>query len=105
MDEMPEHHRFWVEYRTLLRQLCRELNLPYCDASTTQELGLQDIMMGDGIHAEETFHLYILRDWLKDPRVRRALPDTSRAVEAALRAPRTNIWYPDFGADVPDDRL
>jgi hypothetical protein len=42
---------------------------------------------------------------VKDPRERLALPDASRAVEAALRAPRTNIWYPDFGADVPDDRL
>lgn len=97
-ETMPQQRGFWREHITALTALCREFNIPYCDASTPQKLGLTDAAMSDGVHAEETLHLYVLRAWLKDARVRKALPDASRVVEAAIKSPRTGLWFPDLSA-------
>ena len=53
-------------------------------------------LLFDGMHAEETFHLHLLRRLLKDPAVQAALPHTSARVEAALSDPATNFYYPRF---------
>lgn len=98
LSAMPQHRELWREYLQALPALCRELNIPYCDASIPQKFGLNDTAMYDGIHAEETLHLYILREWLKDARVREALPDASRVVETAIKSKRTGLWFPDYGA-------
>lgn len=98
MNAMPTQQRLWREYQTLVPQLCRELKIPFCDASTPQKLGLADYYMADAVHAEETFHLYILRSWMKNPVARRALPDVSKVTDAILASPRTHFWMPDYTA-------
>lgn len=96
MDAMPEHRKFWRQYQAALPVLCTQLKIPFCDAVTPQKLGLQDWHMSDAIHGEETLHLHILRAWLKDPRVKKLLPDASRAVEASIKSPLTTIWRADL---------
>lgn len=100
LETTPGQKTMWREYLREVPRLCAQLRIPFCDASSPQKLGLQDFAMSDAVHAEETLHLYILRAWLQDARVRKALPDAARAVEAALKSPRTDAWK----ADVIDPR-
>ena len=98
ITHVPHQKNLWSEYLRDTKLICAQLKIPFCDASTPDKLHLTDVYMSDEKHAEETFHLYILREWLKDPRVQKALPDTSRVVEAALASPHTNYWFPDLSA-------
>ena len=98
MATMPQQQRMWASYRTELPRLCRELKIPFCGAWTPAALGLDDRAMFDGVHAEETLHLHILRTWLRDSAARKLLPGTQERVEMLLRSPRTGVWYPDYGA-------
>jgi hypothetical protein len=54
-------------------------------------LGLDDRYMIDGIHAEETFHVHMLRRMLGDPRLAALLPGTLPVLDAALSSPKTNF--------------
>ncbi|MDB6040060.1 MAG: hypothetical protein JWM99_3901 [Verrucomicrobiales bacterium] len=96
LSTLPAHQQFWSEYKTETANLFKELDMPFTDATDLAPLGLDDRYMTDGIHAEETFHLYLLRQMLKDSRVQEALPHTGIAVNTALADPATNFYYPRF---------
>jgi hypothetical protein len=96
LSTLPQHQQFWSEYKTVTARLFKELGFPFTDATDLASLGLDDRYMTDGIHAEETFHLYLLRHMLKDPRVQAALPHAAGAVKVALADPATNFYYPHF---------
>ena len=53
--------------------------------------------MSDGIHAEETFQIHVLKALLHDDRVRAALPGAEAILDRALASPATNYWNPDLG--------
>ncbi len=96
LESDPRQRELWREYRTGVPALFTELGLPFVDASTTGALGLDDRYMSDGFHAEETFHLYLLRRFAADPRVAAALPGMGAAVERAIASSKTDYWYADF---------
>ncbi|HEX8550274.1 MAG TPA: hypothetical protein VF681_01835 [Abditibacteriaceae bacterium] len=102
--QSPIHRDLWNSYRRLLPELCKRINAPYCDAASVERFGLDDRSLLDGIHAAETSHLHILRAWLRDSRVRAALPGTRERVERLLRAPKTNFWFPDYTSTVDFER-
>lgn len=95
---LPQYRNLWAEYRHDVPALFKELDMPCLDASSPAILGRDDRDMKDGYHAEETFHLYLLRRLLHDSRVRAALPTAGVAVERLLASPRTNYWFPDYEA-------
>ena len=96
LDRDPRERALWVEYRADVPALFAEVGFPFVDASTPSALGLDDRYMFDGFHAEEAFHLYVLRRFAADPRVDAALPDMREVVERAIDSPRTNYWYADL---------
>lgn len=96
LSSLPAQQQFWSEYKTETAKLFKELDMPFTDATDLASLGLDDRYMTDGIHAEETFHLYLLRRMLEDPRVESALPHAGKAINAALADPATNYNYPRF---------
>lgn len=98
LEADPRHRRLWREYREHVPRVFEELGQPFVDASTPAVLGLDDRYMTDGFHAEETFHLHLLRRVLADGRAARALPAALAAVKQALASPGTNPWYADFPA-------
>ena len=53
--------------------------------------------MSDGFHAEETFHVHVVKTMLRDDRVRALFPGAEAVLDRALASPRTNYWDPDFG--------
>lgn len=95
--EIDDHHReLWREYRARVPALFEELALPFVNAATPGELGLDDRYLIDGFHAEETFHLYLLRRFAADALVARTLPTMRAAVDRAISSPNTNFWFADF---------
>jgi hypothetical protein len=59
---------------------------------------MDDRAMSDGIHAEETFQIHVLKALLHDDRVRAALPGAEAVLDRALASPATNYWNPDLGS-------
>jgi hypothetical protein len=102
LEADPRHARLWREYREQVPAVFAELGQPYFDASTPATLGLDDRYLIDGLHAEETFHLHVLRRMLEDARLAAALPTASVAIRDALASPRTNFWRADFLGGGPD---
>jgi hypothetical protein len=88
----PSQRTLWNTYRPSMVQLFASLDIPFLFLETPATLGLDDRYMFDGIHAEETFHLYILRALLSDARVKNALPQAEGAVDRAIADPRTDFW-------------
>ena len=54
--------------------------------------------MSDGEHAEETFHVHVLKALLGDDRLSAALPGARAVLDRAIASPRTNYWEPDLGS-------
>lgn len=98
MEKEPGQKSVWLQYRQVLPRICLEEKTLFCDASSPARFGYPDGVMSDGIHAMETFHAAILREWLKNPQADAALPGTRGHVEALLASPKTNLWYPDYSA-------
>jgi hypothetical protein len=93
----PAQHAFWSGYRSGVAGLFAEVEMPFVDTTDLATLGLDDRYLYDGMHAEETFHLHLLRRLLTDTRVQAALPRAGAAVETALAQPGSNFFYPEFG--------
>ncbi|PYR24746.1 MAG: hypothetical protein DMF92_21970 [Acidobacteria bacterium] len=93
----PRHSRFWSDFRRQMPELFRKHGFPVLDASETASLGMDDRAMSDGIHAEETFQIHVLKALLHDDRVRAALPGAEAILDRALASPATNYWNPDLG--------
>lgn len=98
METIPQQKTIWSQYRSELPRLCAELQIPFCGSWTPQALGLDDRAMFDGLHAEETLHLHILRTWLRNPAAEQLLPGTRQRIEDILCSPRTGVWRPDYNA-------
>jgi hypothetical protein len=96
MSQKEDQKILWQEYKTKMRSACENLDIPFFDATSLAALGLDDRYMSDGYHAEETFHLHLLRAMLKDSRVASALPKAAEAVDKGLRNPKTNFFYAEF---------
>ena len=92
------HAALWSDFECRVPELFRRHGYPVVDASDVTRLGMDDRAMSDGIHAEETFHLHVVRAMLADTRVREALPGADASVARALASPRTNFWQADFGS-------
>lgn len=99
LETDPRHRRFWLQYRDRVKRAFDEQGFPWVDASSPEQIGLDDRYMVDGIHGGETLHVHVLGRMLDDPRVAAALPSASEVVAAALRSSRTGFWE----ADIPDD--
>jgi hypothetical protein len=82
----------------MIPELFAGLRTPYVNASDPTLLGADDRYLSDGLHAEETFALLVIRKALEDPRVAVAIQISRSAVDSILASPRTNYWYPDFSA-------
>ena len=94
----PRHSRFWADFRRLMPEVFRRHGFPMIDASEPSAFGMDDRAMSDGEHAEETFHLHVLKALLGDDRLREILPGARTVLERAIASPRTNYWEPDLGS-------
>ena len=79
-------------------ELFRRHGFPLVDASETSAFGMDDRAMSDGEHAEETFHVHVLKAMLRDERLSAMLPGARAALDRAIASPRTNYWEPDLGS-------
>jgi hypothetical protein len=88
----------WKEYVMMIPALLADLGIPYVNAAVPTLVGADDHYLSDGVHTEETFALLVIRKALEDPRVAAAIQISASVVDSILASPRTNYWYPDFGA-------
>jgi hypothetical protein len=91
------HARLWSEFRRRVPELFRRHGFPVIDVSEAASAGMDDRAMSDGFHAEETFHVHVVKTMLRDDRVRALFPGAEAVLDRALASPRTNYWDPDFG--------
>ena len=94
----PRHSRLWSEFERHVPELFRRHGFPVIDASDLTRFAMDDRVMIDGVHADETFHLHVVKSMLADVRVSAALPGADVAVARALASPRTNYWRADLGS-------
>ena len=94
----PRHSRFWADFRRTMPEVFRRHGFAMIDASEPSAFGMDDRAMSDGEHAEETFHLHVLKALLGDDRLREILPGARTVLERAIASPRTNYWEPDLGS-------
>ena len=94
----PRHARFWAEFRRAVPEVFRRHGFALVDASETSAFGMDVRAMSDGEHAEETFHVHVLKALLGDDRLSAALPGARAVLDRAIASPRTNYWEPDLGS-------
>ena len=94
----PRHSRFWTDFRRTMPEVFRRHGFPVIDASEPSAFGMDDRAMSDGEHAEETFHVHVLKALLRDERLLEILPGARTVLERAIASPRTNYWEPDLGS-------
>jgi hypothetical protein len=98
VDEILQMHqeqkKLLEDYRTIVPELCKQLEVACFDASTPAKLGLDDRYMADGFHGEETLHLHILKHLLQLPQISRIFPAAAQVVDVALTSEETNFWHP-----------
>ena len=70
------------------------------DGSDPATFGLDDRCMRDEDHAQETYHLALLREMGRDALVRTALHINPDYLQAMLADSRTTVWYPHY----PEER-
>jgi hypothetical protein len=98
IEKDPRRSGLWNDFQRKIPEAFLEAGFPVIETTRTSDMALDDRYMSDSIHAADTFHLYLLRRFLKDPRIREALPTCSEAIEAGIRSPSTTPWYPDLSA-------
>lgn len=92
----PGQQKIWAEYKTVLPDMFKQLDLPILDASTPSNLGLDDRYMADGFHGEETLHLHLIKKLIQNERVAMLFPRAASLVDKALSYSQTNYWFPRF---------
>ncbi len=90
------HSNLWNEVRAELPKIFQKQNLPFIDASLLGDLGVDDSMMLDGIHAAETFHVTLLEHFLSNARVAKAFPGLHDFIKITLQSKATDPWHPDY---------
>jgi hypothetical protein len=98
LEADPRFSGLWKEYLRMTPELFAGLGMPYVNAADPTLVGADDRYLIDGVHAEETFALLVIRKALEDPRVAAAIQISGSVLDSILAAPRTNYWYPDFSA-------
>jgi hypothetical protein len=98
LEADPRFSGLWREYVRMIPALFAGLGMPYVNAADPTLLGADDRYLSDGLHAEETFALLVIRRALEDPRVAAAIQISGSVLDSILASPRTNYWYPDFSA-------
>jgi len=94
----------WNEARTAIPIIFADRSRTFIDASILKDFAADDSIMIDGVHAAETFHLTLLERFLSNARVAKAFPGLRDTIQAALKSPATNPWYPDYQPFFPKNR-
>ncbi len=95
-DENPMHYGFYADYKQKITRIFKENNWYFFDGSSLAALGLDDRVMKDRDHAQETYHVALLNTMAKEPKVRDALRLNPEYLQALLADPDTTLWYPDY---------
>ncbi len=98
LESDPRHSLFWSDFRRTVPELFRKRGFPVIDASETASVGMDDRAMSDGMHAEETFQVHVLKTLLRDARLTGVFPGAEAALDRALASTRTNYWEADLGS-------
>jgi hypothetical protein len=84
------------DFHRRLPGLFREHGWLFAEKSDLASLGLDDRYMRDHDHAQETYHVALLREMAKTPALRQALHLDPAYLTALLDDARTSPWYPVF---------
>ena len=92
---VPEHPALAIRSQKIA-QLFRKEGWDYFDGSDPATFGMDDRVMKDKDHAQETFHVALLAVMAEDERLRQALHLDPSYLKALLDDPRTTPWYPPY---------
>lgn len=98
LESDPRNSLFWSDFRRTVPELFRKHGFPVFDASEPASVGMDDRAMSDGMHAEETFQVHVLKALLRDEQLQTVFPGAEAALDRALASERTNYWEADLGS-------
>ena len=96
----PQHYGLFADFKEKIPALFRQHGWYLLDGSDPATFGLDDRCMRDEDHAQETYHLALLREMGRDALVRTALHINPDYLQAMLADSRTTVWYPHY----PEER-
>jgi len=75
IEESAKHSDYFDVYRSTVRELARDHDMPLVDAIDASKWGFDDRAFINGFHGSEVVMTRIVLELLKDPRFAQALPD------------------------------
>lgn len=96
----PQHYGLFADFKEKIPALFRQHGWYLLDGSDPALFGLDDRCMRDEDHAQETYHVALLREMARDSQVRAALGLNPDYLQSLLADARTTAWFPHF----PDER-
>lgn len=95
----PQHFGLFADFKEKIPALFRQHGWYLYDGSDPAAVGLDDRCMRDEDHAQETYHVALLREMARDAQVRAALGLNPDYLQSLLVDARTTAWFPNFPSE------
>lgn len=92
----PKHYGIVADFREKIPALFRQHGWPLFDGSDPASVGLDDRCMKDEDHAQETYHVALLRELGRDASLGAALNINTNYLQSLLVNAGTTVWFPNY---------
>ena len=92
----PKHYGIVADFREKIPALFRQHGWPLFDGSDPASVGLDDRCMKDEDHAQETYHVALLRELGRDASLGAALNINTNYLQSLLVDTGTTVWFPKY---------
>ena len=92
----PKHYGIVADFREKIPALFRQHGWPLFDGSDPASVGLDDRCMKDEDHAQETYHVALLRELGRDASLGAALNINTNYLQSLLEDTGTTVWFPKY---------
>ena len=91
-----KHYGIVADFREKIPALFRQHGWPLFDGSDPASVGLDDRCMKDEDHAQETYHVALLRELGRDASLGAALNINTNYLQSLLEDAATTVWFPNY---------
>jgi hypothetical protein len=92
----PQHYGIVADFMERIPVMFRQHGWPLFEGSDPASVGLDDRCMKDEDHAQETYHVALLRELGRDASVAAALNVNTNYLQQLLSDPSTTAWFPNY---------
>ena len=92
----PQHYGVFADFKEKVPALFRQHGWTLFDGSDPASVGLDDRCMKDEDHAQETYHVALLRELGRDAALGAALSINTNYLQSLLVDAGTTVWFPNY---------